>query len=216
MAERAVIVLGAGGHAKVVIDLLRKLGRTVVAAVEPTAPAEGAQVLGVPMENESVIEHHAPGDIELALGIGMPSQDPIAGLAARRKIAERFAVRGYRFPPLVHPSAIVGNDCTIGAGAQIMAGAIVQPSCRIGAFAIVNTGACVDHDCELGENCHVAPGATLGGGIRVGAETLIGIGASVHQNLVIGARALIGGGAMVAGPVGDGEVRIGVPARGIS
>lgn len=213
MAERPVIVLGAGGHAKVVIDLLLKLGRTVVAAVEPT-PTQARQLLGVPVEDEEIVSAQRPDEIDLALGIGMPTERPIEGLAARSAVAERFRTRGYRFPPLVHSSAVLGVQCTLGEGAQVMAGAVLQPSCSIEAFVIVNTGARVDHDCVLGEGCHVAPGATLGGNVRVGAGALVGIGAAVRQGVTIGARALIGGGAMVAADVPADVRRVGVPARG--
>jgi sugar O-acyltransferase (sialic acid O-acetyltransferase NeuD family) len=213
MAERPVIVLGAGGHAKVVVDLLLKLGRKVVAAVEPTAPAKERTLLGVAVHGEDIVLKYSTTDIDLALGIGMPTDDPIAGLAARRRAAARFEARGYSFPPLVHPSAVVAADCDIGNGAQVMAGAILQPGCTVGPFAIVNTRASVDHDCVLGEGCHIAPGATLGGNVRVGAETLIGIGAAVLQGVSIGAGALVGGGAMVIANVTDGQRRVGVPAR---
>jgi sugar O-acyltransferase (sialic acid O-acetyltransferase NeuD family) len=213
MAERPVIVLGAGGHATVVIDLLLKLGRTVVAAVGPQ-PGRARQLLGVPVEHEEIVSVQHPNEIDLALGIGMPTERPIEGLATRRAVAERFRAHGYRFPPLVHPSAVLGAHCTIGEGAQVMAGTVLQPGCSVEAFVIVNTGARVDHDCVLGEGCHVAPSATLGGNVRVGAGALVGIGATVRQGVGIGERALIGGGAMVIADVGDGERRLGVPAKG--
>jgi len=215
VADRSVIVLGAGGHAKVVIDLLQKLGRSVLAALEPTSPAEARLLLGVPVASEqAALSKHSSESVDLALGVGMPTQDPIAGLAARRVLAAQYVARGYRFPPLVHPGAVVGADCALGQGAQIMAGAVVQPGSAIASFAIVNTGACVDHDCVLGEGCHVAPGATIGGTVRVGRESLIGIGATVLQGVAIGDRVLIAGGAMVIDSVADDERRLGVPARG--
>jgi sugar O-acyltransferase (sialic acid O-acetyltransferase NeuD family) len=214
VADRPVIVLGAGGHAKVVIDLLLKLGRSVQAAVD-LAPASARRLLHVPVENEQAgMSGHSPETVELALGIGMPTQDPISGLAARRALAARYQARGYRFPPLVHPTAIVGAECTFGPGAQVMAGTVLQPGCEVGPFAIVNTGARVDHDCVLGEGCHIGPGATLGGAVRIGGQTLVGIGATVRQGVAIGERVLIAGGAMVIDNVTDGERRLGVPARG--
>jgi UDP-perosamine 4-acetyltransferase len=213
MAEPPVIVLGAGGHAKVVIDLLQKLGRSVLAALEPAPPAEPRRLLGVPVEGEEKrLAGLAPDSVDLALGIGMPAADPIKGLAARRALAGALRARGFRFPALVHPSAIVGAECTIGDGAQVMAGAVLQAGSRVGAFAIINTGARVDHDCVLGEACHIAPGATLGGNVRVGEETLVGIGATVRQGTEIGQRVLIAGGAMVIDNVPDAARRAGVPA----
>jgi sugar O-acyltransferase (sialic acid O-acetyltransferase NeuD family) len=208
-------VLGAGGHAKVVIDLLLKLRRSVPAALEPEASERARWVLGVPVKSEHLeMPRHSPDRIELALGIGMPTRDPISGLVARRALAARYQARGYHFPTLIHPGAIIGAECTFGEGAQVMAGAVVQPSCTIAQFVIINTGARIDHDCILGDGCHVAPGATLGGAIRVGRETLIGIGAAVSQRVEIGERALIAGGAMVIDNVRDNERRLGVPARG--
>ena len=216
MADRPVIVLGAGGHAKVVVDLLVKLERTVLAAVEPSAPVGEHKLLGFAVRGEDAVLSYAPHEVDLALGIGMPSEDPIAGLSERRRVAARFEARGYGFPSLVHPSAVVASDCNIGAGAQVMAGVVLQASCSVGAFAIVNTRASADHDCDLGEGCHLAPGAILGGGVRVGRETLIGIGAAVLQGLSIGAGVLIGGGAMVIANVADGQRHVGVPTRAMS
>ena len=133
MAERPVIVLGAGGHAKVVVDLLLKLGRSVLAALELTSPAAARRLLGVPIEDEQTgIAGHSPESTELALGMGMPTDDPISGLAQRRALAARFEARGYRFPPLIHPAAVVGAQCAIGDGAQVMAGAVLQPGCDVG------------------------------------------------------------------------------------
>jgi UDP-perosamine 4-acetyltransferase len=212
MAERPVIVLGAGGHAKVVVDLLRKIGRTVVAAVEP-GPVEGRTVLGAPVEDEDMVSRYSVDEIDLALGLGMPAQDPIGGLTRRVELGRRFAARGYRFPAFVHPAAIIGEGTVLGGGTQIMAGAIVQAQCTIGPFSILNTRVSVDHDCVLDEGCHIAPGVTLGGSVHVGRETLVGIGAIVRQSIAIGSQALIGAGAVVVADVADGARRVGVPAR---
>jgi sugar O-acyltransferase (sialic acid O-acetyltransferase NeuD family) len=213
MASRPVIVLGAGGHAKVVVDLLISLGRTVLAAVELTAPAQARSLLDIPVKGGDFVSENDPANVELALGIGMPSGQPIEGLAARRAEGARFEACGYSFPALVHGSAVVGADCSIGAGAQIMAGAVLQPSCVIEPFAIVNTRASVDHDCVVGDGSHIGPGTTLGGQVRVGRGTLVGIGATVLQGITIGDQAMIAGGAVVVENVGDFERRIGVPAR---
>jgi sugar O-acyltransferase (sialic acid O-acetyltransferase NeuD family) len=214
MLDRTVVIIGTGGHARVVIDLLHKLGRTVQAAVEVSPPTWDRHALEVPVKgDDAAVLAYDPNTVELALGIGMPSAEPVAGLGLRLAIAAHYAERGYRFPPLVHPSAIIGSECSIGDGAQIMAGAILQAGCSVGHFAIVNTGACVDHDCVLGVGCHIAPRATLGGSVKVGTETLVGIGATVRQGIVIGDRSLIGGGAMVVVNIDSGEQRAGVPAR---
>lgn len=217
MAARPVIVLGAGGHAKVVVNLLLALGRTVVVAVEPAPPATKRRILGVPVEGgDDVVFGHDPATVELALGIGVPTKEPIEGLAARRAEAARFETRGYVFPPLVHPAAVIGAECSIGAGAQIMAGVVLQPCCVIAPFAIVNTGGRVDHDSIVGEGSHIAPGVTLGGGVRIGNQTLVGIGATILQGITVGSHSTIAGGAMVIEDVGHRECRTGVPARRLS
>ncbi len=212
MAERPVIVLGAGGHAKVVVDLLQKLGRSVAAVVENGNSENGRVVLGVRVQDESTVLNYSPDQIDLALGVGMPTQNPVAGLLGRNALAERFRSKGYRFPALTHPSAIIGSETELGDGSQVMAGVVVQPGCMIGEFVIVNTRASIDHDCSISGGSHIAPGAVLGGAVQVGRETLVGIGATIKQGIVIGSRALIAGGAMVASDVPDGEIWMGVPA----
>jgi UDP-perosamine 4-acetyltransferase len=214
MSARPVIVLGAGGHAKVVIDLLHKLGRNVVAAVGRTESGAGQVVLGVPvMSGDDAVMAHDPGTVELALGIGMPTQQPIAGLRVRCDEAKRFESKGYSFPFLIHPNSTIGEGVTLGRGAQVMAGAVVQPDVSIGEFAIINTGARIDHDCWIGAGSQVGPGAVLGGAVRVGSDTLIGMGSVVRQGITIGSRALLGAGAVAVADMADGARRIGTPAR---
>jgi UDP-perosamine 4-acetyltransferase len=193
--------------------MLLAAGREVIAAVEPDAPSSGKTVLSVPVRSENMVSECAPNAVDLALGVGMPTEGPVAGLSVRRMLAERFRSRGYRFPALVHPSAAVSAHAMLDGGAQIMAGAVVQPGAIVGGFAIVNTRASVDHDCRLGEGCHIAPGATLGGNVQIGEETLVGIGSAVRQGIVVGRRVMIGGGAMVVRNIPDGECWTGVPAR---
>src|SRR5262245_18472406 len=125
MDNRPVIVLGAGGHAKVVVDLLLKQGRSIAAAVESGQPAPGLSLLGVPVKDESVVLEHSPVDIDLAIGVGMPTHDPVAGLSSRRILAQRFHSYGYKFPALVYPSATIGTEAKLGEGAQVMSGAVV-------------------------------------------------------------------------------------------
>jgi UDP-perosamine 4-acetyltransferase len=213
MADRPVIVLGAGGHAKVVIDLLLKMDRVVMAAVERDLLVADRNILGVPVQEESIVLKYSPHDVDLALGIGMPTENPIAGLTARRAVADRFRSKGYRFPPLVHPAVTLGTKANLQDGAQVMAGAILQPECMIGAFAIVNTRASIDHDCVVGDGSQIAPGATLGGAVLIGRDTLVGIGAILKQGIKVGDRALIGGGAIVVDDIGSDESWMGLPAR---
>lgn len=208
-ATRPVIVLGAGGHAKVVIATLQAEGVEIVGVTDPDANTHGKSILGVTvLGGDKLAMKRKQGDIALVNGVGSTWPSP-----KRRQIFERFKQAGYGFRAVVHPSAVVGPEVDIGEGAQIMAGAVVQPGCRIGADAIVNTRASIDHDCVIGAHAHVAPGAVLGGGVTIGDGAHVGAGSTVIQNVSVGAGALVAAGAAVVGDVAAGGQVAGVPAR---
>jgi sugar O-acyltransferase (sialic acid O-acetyltransferase NeuD family) len=196
--SRSVIVLGGGGHARVVIDALLAGGRQVLGIVDPksdlTLPA-GVRRLGADLSGLR------PAEAELALGIG--SVD-VGEKNPRPRLFLEGNAAGFTFVVLRHPSAVVAGDVVLGEGAQIMAGAIIQTGARIGRNVIVNTRASVDHDCRIGDHVHIAPGVILSGGVEIGAGAHLGTGAIVVQGIVIGAEAMIGAGALVRHPVAPG------------
>lgn len=210
-AQRPIIVLGAGGHAKVVIDTLLALGREIAGIADPDPETHGKDVLGVSvLGGEEAVEARAAGDISLANGVGS------TGDTGRRKdVFERFRDKGYEFVSVVHPSAVVAAGVSPGHGAQIMAGAIIQPDCRIGENTVINTGTQVDHDCIIGDHVHIAPGALLGGNVQIGDGAHVGAGATVIQGCTIGADAMVAAGAVVVSDVPPGERVAGVPAKGM-
>jgi sugar O-acyltransferase (sialic acid O-acetyltransferase NeuD family) len=120
---------------------------------------------------------------------------------------------GYVLVTVVHPSAVLGSEVTIGPGSVIMPGAILNAATRVGDNAIVNTGVTVDHDCVLEDGCHISPGAHLSGGVVVGAGAHVGTGASVLPDVRIGAGAVVGAGSVVLGDVPAGQTWVGNPAR---
>ena len=188
---RPLIILGAGGHARVVVALARAAGYSILGVCDPTLPVndvsrwDGIEVLG----NDSSLDNFEPDRVGLVLGIG---QRATANLRESRYNALR--AKGYEFPALVHPAAWVARGVALQDGVQIMAGAVVQPGCEIGENSIVNTRAGVDHDCRIGRNVHVAPGATLCGSVIVEDGVFIGAGATIVQGLHIGAYAVVGAG----------------------
>lgn len=203
-----VVVLGAGGHAKVVVDALLASGVRVVACLDRAPERWETSVLGVPVVGgDDRLPSLGGTDLLLANGVGS-----VGGVAARRDVFERFKRSGYTFVTVRHPSAIVGADVQLGEGVQLMAGSVVQPGCALGADTIVNTAASVDHDCRLGAHVHVAPGATLAGEVTVEEGTHIGLGASVRQCVRIGRNCVVAAGAVVIDDVADGLVVAGVPA----
>jgi UDP-perosamine 4-acetyltransferase len=204
-----VIVIGAGGHARVLIDALQRAGVPVLCATDVDPLKRGQSVLGVPIAgDDETIATHSPGTVLLAIGLGAVGKDD-----ARRAAFERFARDGYRFATVIHPAAVVAADVTLLDGAQVMAGAVVQTGSRIGRNAIVNTGACVDHDCRVGDHAHIAPGAMLSGSVEIGDGTLVGTGACVIQSVRVGAGSIVAAGAVVVRDVPDRACVMGIPAR---
>ncbi|MEQ8319705.1 MAG: acetyltransferase [Rhodospirillales bacterium] len=208
-AERPLIIIGAGGHAKVVIDALLSMGMSLKGATDQDPSRLGKSILGVDViGDDGVLDELTTADIRLVLGVGSTEAGP-----ARRKIFDNLKDRGYEFANVVHPSAVIGRDVEIGEGAQIMAGAVIQPGCRIGRGVIVNTGARVDHDCTLGDFVHISPGAVLSGDVTIGDDSHIGCGATVLQGQRVGRSVTVGAGAVVVSHIIDDVCVVGIPAR---
>jgi UDP-perosamine 4-acetyltransferase len=201
MSWPPAILLGAGGHARVVRALAEALGMQVTGVCDPLLTAQedwmGLRVLGAAANLLQI----APSSVVLLNGVGkMPDS------TVRARLQAEWTLQGFAFPPLVHPSAWVAPDVDLGPGVQVMAGAVVQPGCTVGSGSIINTRAGVDHDGQLAEDVHLAPGATLCGDVRVGAGAFIGAGAVVIQGCAIGAGAVVAAGALVRRNVGAGTV----------
>ncbi len=207
MAE-PVVVFGAGGHARVVIDALRAAGAfTPIAALDPQVQGE---LDGVPVRggDETAAALLAEGVGVAVIGIGSVG-DP----AARRRVHDEAVRLGFTLPAIVHPGAHVAATARLGAGCFVAAGAVVGPLATLGDGVIVNSNAVIDHECRVGAFAHVAPGAAVSGGVDIGDAAHIGTGAAVVQGVRIGARAVVGAGAAVVVDVPDDTVVVGVPAR---
>ena len=207
-----VIVLGAGGHAKVLINALQLLSVELLGVTDADVGKRGQLLLDVPVtgDDETIMKYPAE-TIRLVNGIGSVRVSP-----RRRQLFEHFKSRGYHFAGVVHPSAIIATDVVCAEGVQIMAGAVIQPGCRIGLNAVINTGCIVDHDCHIGDHVHISPGVTLSGGVRVGENAHVGTGATVIQGVQIGRDSLVAAGAVVIRDVPDGATVIGVPAKEVN
>lgn len=187
------VILGGGGHARVVLDVLRCLKHAVAGVVVPDA-VPGTMWHGVPVLGADPWLETPPARAHrFAVGIGhVPGRSTL-----RQAVYARLVALGLRVPPLVHPAAVVAASATLGAGGQIMAGAVVQPGADIGENALINTGARVDHDCRVGRGAHVAPGAILCGDVRVGDGAFIGAGAVLLPGVSVGDSAEVAAGAVV-------------------
>lgn len=199
-----MLIYGAGGHGKVVLDALERSGRQVAGFLDDDAARGAADFCGYAvvtgLENA---EFGAQVEVVVAIGDG----------ELRSQVTDRVIEGGYTLATAIHPSATIGRDVEIGPGAMVLAQAAVNPGARIGRGAIVNTGAIVDHDCVIGDFAHVAPGARLAGNVTVGEAALIGVGATVIPGVKIGPGSTVGAGAVVVADVAAGATVAGVPAK---
>ncbi|MCB1686212.1 MAG: acetyltransferase [Pseudomonadales bacterium] len=198
-------LMGAGGHGRVVADVIlsREPSRHIVwhddawQTLSTTPPVcDVRSVDSLFSDSKSLQVFVAIGTASIRLGL-----------------IGRLVERGHEVLTLTHSSAISGSHVTLGRGSVLMAGAIVQTGATLGAGVIVNTAATVDHDCQLADGVHVAPGAHLAGAVHVGRESWIGVGAVVREGIRIGSGVMIGAGAVVVRDVPDAAVVVGNPAR---
>lgn len=200
-AGSSITILGAGGHASVVVDACLRAGMSLERLLLRDAVSD-MQVFGLVAEVPEV----TPAIM------GQPFHVAVGSAAAREKLTVLAVAAGAQPCAVLHPAAIVAESVAIGEGAFVAALAVIAPRATIGAATIVNHGAVVEHDCEIGDFVHVAPRATLGGGARVGARSLIGTGAVVLPGVTVGPGTTIGAGAVVTSPV-SGGTWVGIPAR---
>lgn len=201
-----LIVVGAGGHAKVVIECARSVGWRPVAAFDPGQV--GRTVLGVPVRgsDDDIEAFWTDGHCDCAV-VAIGAND------LRKRLAGRIRALGCPTPSIVHPGAWISPTAEIGQGVVVMAGAVVNAEATVKRDCIINTCAVVEHDCRLGEAVHMAPRSVLGGGCRIGTETLFGIGATARPEIRVGKRAIVGGGSVVVADVLDMSTVFGNPAR---
>jgi sugar O-acyltransferase (sialic acid O-acetyltransferase NeuD family) len=203
-----IVIVGAGGHGRVVLDILRSQGcDNVIGFLDANEALHGTEVAGIPVL----------GHLNLLPKL---KQKGLAGAIVaigdnrvRRSYARKLAAAGLELVNAVHPSAVVSRTASVGRNIVIAPGAIVCTDARIADSVILNTAATIDHECEIGEAAHVCPGVRLAGRVSVGEGAMIGIGAAVLPCLRIGDYAVIGGGALLRRDVPAHATAVGVPAR---
>ena len=206
-----VIGLGAGGHAKVVIEILRLMGNCeCVGLLDPKRALWGTEVLDVPVLGDDSLlpELYRKGVNYAFIGLGT-----IGDTRPRRGLYEKARREGLQIVNAIHPQAVISPAVEIGHGPTIMAGAVINANAQLGDNVIVNTGAIIEHDCTIGDHVHVATGARLASTVHVDGGAHIGVGASVRQCIRIGRNAIVGAGAVVVDDVPNDVVVEGVPAR---
>jgi sugar O-acyltransferase (sialic acid O-acetyltransferase NeuD family) len=207
------VILGAGGHARVLIDLLLRTGTPKpVAVVDRDRSLIGREILGVPVVgDDAALADFDPRYVVLVNGVGS-----VRSTAARRDLYVRCRELGCEFATLVHPTAVLGSGVELGHGAQVLATAVVNTGAYLGENCIINTAAVIEHDCRIGAHAHVASGATLAGGVTLQPGVHVGAGATLIQGVTVGARTVVGAGAVVIGDLAEDTVAVGVPARALA
>lgn len=205
MSERPFIIVGGGGHARVVASTLQELGASILGFTDPDSDAslEDIEHLG----SDAALADYTPSEVALTVGVGS-----VESTTRRARLFDE--VRSYDFdcPTVIHPNAFVASEASVGSGSQVIAGAVIQTGTALAENVIVNTNASLDHDCEIGAHTHVAPGVTVSGEVSLGARVHVGTGASLIEGVHVGARSVVGAGAVVIEDVPPDSVVVGVPA----
>jgi sugar O-acyltransferase (sialic acid O-acetyltransferase NeuD family) len=205
-----VIIVGASGQARVVIDILELAGRCAIVGlvdrrVAPGTHVGGHPVLGTDLDLARLSDETGATHYLIAVG-----DNHTRGLIAARIADEQPRLRP---ATAIHPSAVIARSARIGEGSAVMAGSVINPGATVGCHCIVNTGATLDHDSVVGDFASLAPGVTTGGDVRIGAFAAIGIGATVSHGIEIGEQTVVGAGSTVVRSLGPGVVAWGSPAR---
>ncbi len=206
-----IIIIGGGGHAKVVIAILKKLSVFSILGyldVNDRGAILGVAYLGTD-DQLPIIKKKYP---ECAAAIGVGNVDVSFN---RQKIKEKLVKEGFKLPALVAASAVIQEDVLLKPGAVVMDGVVIHSGSRIGACAIINTKSSIDHDCHVGDFVHVGPGSTICGGVKIERNTLVGAGTVIIQNKAIAEQCLIGAGSTVIGDLLETGKYAGTPARRI-
>lgn len=196
-----ILIIGAGGHGKVVCDIAKTLYKEVVFADDQKV---GQEILSCPVictvEDACKME---PCDFVVAIG----------GNKNREKLFYMFLNAGFKPVNLIHKSAVIGEGVEIGVGSVVFANAVINPDTKIGFGCIINTCASVDHDCTIGDFSHVCPSSHLAGTVVVGKNCTFGIGSSVINNVNICSDVFVGAGGVVVKDITKSGTYVGVPAR---
>lgn len=206
----AIILIGGGGHAKVLIDLIKEGNKFQITGILDPQLKVGQQIKGIPVlgTDAELSRLQEQGLQNIAIAVGSVKSNLL-----RKTLFDQSRDLGLSIPPLVHQRAILSADVTLSEGVQVMAGAIIQTDTSIGVGAVINTGTQVDHDCRIGNHVFLSPGVVLSGGVSVGDHSFVGAGAVVIQGVKIGDNAVVAAGAVVVRDVEDGALVKGVPAK---
>lgn len=209
---KKIVLIGAGGHCKVIIDIIKSTNEYEIAGVTDDMQKQD-NVLDIPIiGNDDILGQLYQSGVNYAfICVGA-----LNNINLRNSIYKKLKLIGFKVPVLIHKNSIVSEFVHIGDGTCVMPGAIINAGCQIGINCIINSGCVVEHDCTIGDNSHISPNVSLAGGVNIGCNTHVGIGSSIIQNISLGNNVTIGAGAVVINNIDDNALAVGVPAKIIS
>lgn len=206
-----VIGLGAGGHAKVVIEILNQYnGYEISGLLDANPDLWGEKVMGISVlgDDNYLNSLYDRGIRHAFIGIGSTGDTSI-----RRQLFEKAQERGFEIISAIHPQSTISPSAELGRGATIMPGAIINSFAKLGDNVIVNSGAIVEHDCTIGNHVHIATGAVIASTVEIGEGSHIGAGSTIRQSITIGHGVIVGAGSAVVTDISDDLVVGGIPAK---
>ena len=206
-----VVGLGAGGHAKILVEILSFVDSIQIKGLlDPNEALWNTEVLGIPVlgNDDLLFDLKKKGITHAFIGLGT-----IGDTSPRRKLFEKAQILDFDLVNAIHPTAIISNSATMDPGITVMASAVINAEAKLGKNVIVNTSSVIEHDCVIGDHSHIATGARLASTVTVGEGAHIGAGATVRQSITIGEGAIVGAGAVVVDDVKPWNIVVGVPAR---
>lgn len=210
MDKEKIIIIGAGGHAKVVYDCINKDRYNIVGFVDKDITCIGKKIL----DNVIIGDDTVPGNwIRQGIKCCIMGIGHVGNYKIRNQLFELYQRDGFDFINAIHHSSTISNYVKIGIGNVIMPQAIINAGVVIGNNNIINSGATIEHDGIIGDGVHIAPGCSISGGVSVGDNTFIGVGSVVSNDVYIGSNSIIGAGAVVVNDIPDHVLAVGCPAK---
>lgn len=205
---KQLIIIGSGGHARVVVDAVKEAGYYLLGIIDTDYKGQeesvfGCQVIG----NSDTLSNFNPAETAVVIAFGNNQK--------RADYSRRVCELGFITPVIIHPTAIISKQTSIGTGAFVNTGAIINAGVEISGNTIINSGAIIEHEAIIGRNCHICPGVKIGGRTKVGDNTVVGIGSSIIDHITIGNDVSIGAGSVIIRDVKPGSTVIGVPGKSV-
>ena len=210
MTKKKIILIGGGGHCKVVISILKRIDTFEITGIVDNKYKVGNFVSDIKIigTDDDLSEIYKSG-----VHYGFITVGSIKDNLKRYQLFNLSKKSGFKFPQVISPEAIIDKNVKIGEGSVVMPGCIINIDSNIGRNCIINTGAIIEHDCKIGNHCHIAPGVNISGTVNIGKLSFIGTSATIIQSIKIGKNVTIGAGSVIIKDIPDNVIAVGNPAK---